>query len=97
MAKELEPVDLNQDVENALSQFAEIERKKLFPKNNYNLSNQYSSTNPDALATGDEQGKGTGNFLDVDSSVAGNNIDNVERKMSIKINKYNKNKFYPDF
>ena len=29
-------------------------------RNDYNRENQYSETHPDALATGDRQGKGTG-------------------------------------
>jgi hypothetical protein len=97
MAEQLEPIDLSQTEENLLSQFANQERKKLFPKNNFNASNKYSSVSPDALATGDEQGKGTGGYLDVYNTVAGNNIDNVERKEGIKINRYNQNKTYPDF
>ena len=97
MAEQLEPVDLTQTENNALSQYADQERKKLFPKNSYNTANQYSSVNPDALATGDEQGKGTGGFLDVYNNIAGNNIDNIERKEEIKINRYNQSKTYPDF
>jgi hypothetical protein len=96
MAQQL-PVDLAQTESNALSLIAEQERKKLFPKNDYNTANLYSATNPDALATGDEQGKGTGGDLDVYNLTAGNNVDNVERKNEIKINKFNSNKTYPDF
>lgn len=92
-----EPIDLAQTENNALSQIAEQERKKLFPRNNYNTANKYSAVNPDALATGDEQGKGTGGDLDVYNQIAGNNVDNVERKNEIKINKFNQNKTYPDF
>jgi hypothetical protein len=97
MARELEPIDLSQTEDNLLSQYAEQERKKLFPKNNFNTSNEYSSVNPDALADGDVQGKGTGGYLDVYNNIAGNNIDNVERKEGIKINRYNQSKTYPDF
>ena len=97
MAEQTEPIDLSQTEDNLLSQFADQERKKLFPKNTYNTSNKYSSVNPDALATGDEYGKGTGGFLDVFNNVAGNNVDNIERKEGIKINRYNQNKTYPDF
>ena len=92
-----QPVDLSQTEHNALSLIAEQERKKLFPKNDYNYGNLYSSTNPDALATGDEQGKGTGGDLDVYNTIAGSSVDNVERKNEIKINKFNSNKTYPDF
>ena len=92
-----EPIDLAQTEKNSLSEIAEQERKKLFPKNNYNTSNMYSSVNPDALASGDEQGKGTGGDLDVYNTSAGNIVDNIERKNEIKINKFNSSKTYPDF
>jgi hypothetical protein len=92
-----EPIDLAQSEDNELTRVANLERKKLFPRNDYNTSNQYSSTNPDALATGDEQGKGTGGDLDVYNDAAGNKTDNIERKKEIVINKFNANKTYPDF
>jgi hypothetical protein len=93
----LEPVDASQNEKNLLTQFADAERKKLITKNDYTVSNQYSSTNPDAVADGDEKGRGTGNFLDVYNQVAGTKTDTVERKNEIKINKYNASKTYPDF
>lgn len=92
-----EPIDLTQNEKNSLSAIAELERKKLFPRNDYNTSNLYSSTNPDALATGDEQGKGTGGDLDVYNNTAGAIQDIIERKKEIIINKFNQNKTYPDF
>ena len=92
-----EPIDLAQTEKNSLSEIAEQERKKLFPKNNYNTSNMYSAVNPDALADGDEQGKGTGGDLDVYNTSAGNIVDNIERKNEIKINKFNSSKTYPNF
>lgn len=94
---QLEPIDTNQNENNNLSKYAEAERAKLFPKNNYNLANLYSATSPDALATGDERGKGTGGDLDVYNETAGNNLDNVERKKEIVVNKFNSSKTYPDF
>jgi hypothetical protein len=48
-----------------------MERAKLFPKNDYKPTNQYSAVNPDAIADGDAQGKGTGGFLDVYNQGAG--------------------------
>ena len=96
MAQQL-PIDLSQTENNALSQYAEQERAKLFPKNDYNINNLYSRTNPDALATGDEQGKGTGGDLDVYNTTAGNKTDNLERLAEIRINRYNSNRTYPDF
>jgi hypothetical protein len=92
-----EPIDLTQNEKNSLSAIAELERKKLFPRNDYNTSNSYSSTNADALATGDEQGKGTGGDLDVYNNNAGAIQDIIERKKEIVINKFNQNKTYPDF
>lgn len=92
-----EPIDLTQNEKNSLSAIAELERKKLFPRNDYNTSNLYSSTNPDALATGDELGKGTGGDLDVYNNSAGAIQDIIERKKEIVINKFNQDKTYPDF
>jgi hypothetical protein len=92
-----EPIDLTQNEKNSLSAIAELERKKLFPRNDYNTSNLYSSTNPDALATGDELGKGTGGDLDVYNNNAGAIQDIIERKKEIVINKFNQDKTYPDF
>jgi hypothetical protein len=92
-----EPIDLTQNEKNSLSAIAELERKKLFPRNDYNTSNSYSSTNPDALATGDELGKGTGGDLDVYNNNAGAIQDIIERKKEIVINKFNQDKTYPDF
>ena len=92
-----EPIDISQTEDNLLSDIAEQERKKLFPRNDYNTKNLYSATNKDALADGDELGRGTGNFLDVYNNTAGTIIDIAERKNGIKINKFNQNKTYPDF
>jgi hypothetical protein len=92
-----EPIDLTQNEKNSLSAIAELERKKLFPRNDYNTSDLYSSTNPDALATGDELGKGTGGDLDVYNNNAGAIQDIIERKKEIVINKFNQDKTYPDF
>ena len=92
-----EPIDLTQNEKNSLSAIAELERKKLFPRNDYNTANSYSSTNADALATGDEKGKGTGGDLDVYNNNAGAIQDIIERKREIVINKFDQNKTYPDF
>jgi len=93
----LDPIDIAQTEDNALTSIADQERNKLFTRNDYNLANLYSAVNPDALATGDEQGKGTGSFLDVYNYIAGNNTDNVERKKEIVINKFSSSNTYPDF
>lgn len=82
-----EPLNFSQP-ENKLSQIANAERQKLFPKNDYKTSNQYSATNPDAIADGDIKGKGTGGFLDTSNQSAGGIQDILERKSEIVINKY---------
>jgi hypothetical protein len=90
MATQNDKLDFTQPEgkENQLSFYAEQQRAKLFPKNDYNQSNQYSSTNKDALSDGDSLGRGTGVFLDVYSD-AGTKEDIIDRKENIKINKYN--------
>jgi len=91
-------LDLSQNIPNALTAYADQERKKLIPKNDFNaVGNQYSSVNRDAVADGDSMGRGTGTFLDVYNVNAGTINDVVERKNEIKINKYNSSKTYPDF
>ena len=91
---QVEPIDLSQP-KNTLSDIADIERKKLFAKDDYKRTlNEYTATNPDALATGDSFGKGTGGFLDTTNQSAGSLTDNVERKNEIKVNAYQPNKPY---
>jgi hypothetical protein len=90
MATQNDKLDLTQpegDV-NQLSFYAEQQRAKLFPRNDYNYDNPYSSTNKDAISDGDSLGRGTGVFLDVYSD-AGTKEDVIDRKDNIKINKYN--------
>jgi len=78
-------LDLSQNIPNALTAYADQERKKLIPKNDYNaVGNQYSSVNRDAVADGDSMGRGTGAFLDVYNVNAGTRDDVVERKNEIK-------------
>lgn len=89
----LEPSDFSQP-KNQLSAYADAERAKLFPKNDYNKTNEYSSVNPDALASGDEQGKGTGGDLDTTNFVAGSRTDNLERRNELKINPFSYQKPY---
>lgn len=93
----LEPIDLTQPQGNELSRIAEEQRKRLFVRNDYTVVNEYSSTNPDALANGDEMGRGTGGFLDVYNNIAGTIEDNMERKNEVKINRFNSNNTYPNF
>lgn len=91
-------VDLSQNIPNALTAYADAERAKLIPKNDYNaVGNEYSSVNRDAIADGDSMGRGTGTFLDVYNVNAGTIVDVTERKNEIKINKFNSSKRYPDF
>ena len=97
MANELS-IDLSQNEPNALTAYADAERAKLIPKNDFNaVGNEYSSVNRDAVADGDSMGRGTGAFLDVYNVNAGTIDDVVERKNEIKINRYNKFKTYPNF
>ena len=88
-----EPLNFDQP-KNKLSEIADAERAKLFPKNDFKNTNQYSSVNPDALADGDDQGKGTGNFLDVYNQEAGAIQDILERKAEVVLNNYKPNNPY---
>ena len=89
----VEPLNFAQP-NNELSAIADMERKKLLPKNDFTKSNEYSSVNKDALADGDEQGKGTGGFLDVYNQGAGAVQDIRERNSEVVINKYKEVKPY---
>lgn len=86
-----ERLDFSQPA-NDLTAIADLQRKSLVVKNDYKTVNPYSSVNPDALADGDESGKGTGIFLDTING--GSSVDLVERKLSIKVNEYQPNKPY---
>lgn len=86
-----ERLDFSQPM-NELGMIGEEQRKKLFPKNDYKQTNEYSATNPDALGDGDEFGKGTGIFLD--TANGGSSTDVFERINEIKINEYQRDKPY---
>ena len=89
-----DPLDLAQP-DNKLSSIADAQRAILFPKNDYkNTANEYSAVNPDALATGDAQGKGTGGDLDIFNESAGAIQDILERKSELIINQYKSNSPY---
>jgi hypothetical protein len=89
-----DPLDLTQP-DNKLSSIAESQRAILFPKNDYKkTANEYSAVNPDALATGDAQGKGTGGDLDIFNEGAGAIQDILERKSELVINQYKSNAPY---
>lgn len=88
-----EPLNFEQPI-NELSTIADGERAKLIPKNDFKPTNQYSSVNPDALADGDDMGKGTGEFLDVYNQNAGAIQDIIERKAGIVINEFKPDKPY---
>jgi len=90
----IEPLNFEQP-ENDLSKIAEMQRALLFPKNDFKkTANEYSSVNPDALANGDRDGKGTGNFLDVYNQQAGAIQDIQERNAELVINEYKPNSPY---
>ena len=92
------PTDLSQNVPNQMTNVADQERHKLFPKNDYvATADEYSVTNPDAIADGDSMGRGTGQFLDVYNDAAGTSDDILERRSEIRINKYKSSNTYPDF
>jgi hypothetical protein len=86
-----ERLDFSQPM-NELGVVGEEQRKRLIPKNDYKPTNAYSATNKDAIADGDEFGKGTGVFLD--TANGGSSVDQLERISEIKINEYQKNKPY---
>jgi len=89
-----EPLNFEQP-SNDLSSIAEAQRALLFPKNDYKkTANEYSTVNPDALATGDAQGKGTGEFLDTNNLSAGAIQDIQERNSELVINEYKPNSPY---
>jgi len=91
-------LDFNQDIPNQLTSIADRERAKLLPKNNYTqTADEYSATNPDAIADGDSKGRGTGVFLDVYNTNAGTREDVSERRTEIRVNKYNSSNTYPNF
>ena len=75
MAEQNDKLDFSQP-KNTLSEIAERERARLFPRN-------------DALADGDDEGRGTGVFLDIHNLGGGTTTDINERNSEIKINKYN--------
>jgi Na+-translocating ferredoxin:NAD+ oxidoreductase RnfC subunit len=91
------PVDLTQTENNELTAVSGQERTKLIPKNDYNINDEYSAVHPDAIADGDSLGRGTGVYLDVYNPTAGTVEDLSERKNSIKINRFNSSKTYPNF
>ena len=88
MATQNDKLDFSQP-ENTLSAIAAAERQKLFPRNDFNTKNQYGPTNKDALSDGDNMGRGTGGFLDVNNDKIGTTDDIMDRIDNIKINKYN--------
>ena len=97
MANEL-AIDLTQTENNKLTSIADQERAKLIPKNDYKqTADEYSVTNPDALADGDSMGRGTGIYLDVYNQAAGTREDVNERISEIRVNKYNSSRTYPNF
>ena len=93
MAVQSDKMDFSQP-DNQLSKITEEQRKKLFPRNDFNPADQYSSVHPDAIADGDKIGRGTGGELDVYNQAAGTSTDIAERKDDLKINKFSPNNPY---
>lgn len=80
---------------NKLTEIATFQRNTLNTRNDYkNNSNEYSATNPNALADGDLFGKGTGGDLDVNNRSAGSSRDILERNTNIVKNPYKPNTPY---
>ena len=91
-------IDLSQNIDNNLTKYAEEQRAKLLPKNEYkDTAFEYSQTNPNAIGDGDAKGRGNGVFLDTVSPNIGTKEDVVERKNGLKINKWKSTNQYPDF
>lgn len=91
-------IDLSQTEANQLTAIADTERKKLITRNDFQqTADEYGVTNSQALADGDDMGRGTGVFLDVYNDGAGTITDISERKNEIKINRFNKFNTYPNF
>jgi hypothetical protein len=73
-----------------LSEYAQAERDKLFPKNLYSpKSDKYGPQHPNAISDGDEKGRGTAVFLGVRDDNTGTKTDILTRKDNIKTNSYN--------
>jgi len=81
------PIDTAQPA-NKMTAVADEQRKKSKAVNDYLDQNQYNSTNPDALADGDDRGRGTGNFLDVSNYDAGTIQDIIKRREAFAGAKY---------
>jgi hypothetical protein len=93
MATQSDKLDFSQP-NNTLSQIADEQRRKLFARNDFKETDQYSTVHPDAIATGDKIGRGTGGDLDVYNNNAGTSTDIFERKDDLKINKFSPNNPY---
>lgn len=93
MATQSDKLNFDQP-DNAMSQVAEEQRKKLFARNDFKETDQYSSVHPDAIANGDKIGRGTGIELDIYNNKIGTSQDVIERKEDLKINKFSPNNPY---
>jgi hypothetical protein len=94
MPQPIIPQDYTQPL-NELGQIGASQRTALITVNTLKpQANEYSSTNPDALADGDNMGRGTGFFLDVYNQAAGTITDITERNSEIVINEYKPNNPY---
>jgi hypothetical protein len=87
MGVQSDKLDFSQP-DNQLSKIADEQRRRLFARNDFKITDQYSTVHPDALADGDTIGRGTGGDLDVYNQNAGTIVDKKERIDDIKVNKY---------
>ncbi len=94
MAKQNDKLSFEQP-DNELTRVAAGERGKLFPRNDFSPeSDNYSSGHPDAVADGDELGRGTSKFLDIYNNKGGTQTDINERNSEIKVNRYSQGSPY---
>lgn len=78
-----------------MTEVGKAERDKLFPKNEYSPKSEfYSPQHPNALADGDEKGRGTSVFLGVHDKKTGTKTDILNRDDLIKTNAFNSKNEY---
>jgi len=94
MAKQNDKLNFEQP-DNELTSIANAERGKLFPRNDFSPSSEsYSAQHPDAIADGDEIGRGTAKFLDIYNLEVGTKTDVNQRNSEIKVNRYSQGSPY---
>ena len=78
-----------------MTEVGKAERDKLFPKNEYSPKSEfYGPQHSNALADGDDKGRGTTVFLGVHGQDTGTKTDVLTRKDLIKTNAFNSKNGY---